>query len=175
MKQLFLSMLFLASALFGAEKSSLKWGICSSSDNQFLVDFAIKSNDIYKTRTADREVARVVFDISLASFDDEAVEVLKSDNDIIGFYTLKIDPDKTTECELGHLFVKAGLQKKGFGSILFDRACEAARKRGFTKMRWISDPDSKDFYLKKKATIVTYDVNLLNPSVDVPIFELELK
>jgi len=138
-----------------------------------LINFAIESNDIYQTRTVHRDIAQEVFDIDEAIFVKGVVEVLKRDGVIVGFFTLKAS-DTYDTCELGHLFVKAGLQKQGLGGILFQRAIDIAKIKGFKQMTWISDPDSKEFYLKKGAHLIGYDQNLLNPTVPVPLFMFNL-
>lgn len=143
---------------------------------EYLIDFAIESNDIYQTRTANVDVAREVFDISDSVFKNGVVEILKLQGEIVGFYTLKVHPptEGLFEHELGHLFVKAGLQGKGFGTLLFNRAVEVARSKGWKKLQWLSDPDAEIFYLKMDATITDRCENLLNPTVDLPIFEYQL-
>lgn len=138
---------------------------------QFLVDFAIQSNAIYKTCIASRAIAENVFDLHEDTFKHGVVELLKDGDEIIGFFSLKIDKDKTDRCELGHLFVKAGLQRRGFGSVLFARAVRTAQQKGFRKIVWISDPDAKDFYVKKGALMTAYGLNSLNPAAPVLLFE----
>lgn len=99
---------------------------------EFLVNFAIESNDIYQTRTASKEVAREVFEIIDSVFEKGVVQTLKLNGEIIGFYTLKVLPpsDAWFEHELGHLFVRAGLQNQGLGTCLFQYAISAARAKG---------------------------------------------
>jgi len=143
---------------------------------EILVNFAIESNDIYNTRTSSLDVAREVFEISDNVFENGVVETLKLDGEIVGFYTLKVyaPSDDWFEHELGHLFVKAGLQGNGFGTLLFKRAISVARARGWKKLEWLCDPDAEIFYLKMGASITGHCENLLNPDVDLPIFEYDL-
>lgn len=175
---LYFSSYFLISATESNSYAAIKlnrihFEVADSNQRNYLVDFAIASNDIYRTRTASLKVAQKVFEISAEVFQKKLIYVLKSEDEIIGFVALKSECwDGTTDIgELGHLFIKTGLQKRGFGSLLFNKAIELAREQGFRKLVWISDPDAKDFYLKMGATIMHYDANLLNPTVDVPIFE----
>lgn len=142
----------------------------------FLVNFAIESNDIYQTRTASIEVARAVFEVADCVFEKGVVQTLKLNGEIVGFYTLKVHPpsDDWFEHELGHLFVKAGLQNQGFGTLLFNHAISAARSKGWKKLEWLCDPDAESFYLKMGATATGHCENLLNPGVDLPIFEYNL-
>ena len=161
---------------FSSSLNKLSFEKVDSNSRDFLVNFAIDSNDIYKTRTAEKKIAKKVFDISDEVFEKGVVEVLKLDGEIIGFYTIKVHkPSKTWfENELGHLFVKKGLQKKGLGTHLFKRALLKAKLRDFEKLEWLSDPDAKNFYLKMGATITSTCENLLNPGVDLPVFEYYL-
>ncbi len=137
---------------------------------EFLINFAVESNDIYNTRKAPVEVAREVFDISPETFTHGVVRILKYKDQILGFFTLKIDQN-VTSCELGLLFVKAGFQKRGLGALLWKEVLSIARARGFKEIFFIADPDSKDFYLNKGCKITGYDENLLNPKVPVPLFK----
>ena len=161
---------------FKISTNRLKFEKASFNSRDFLVNFAIESNDIYKTRTAYKNIAKKVFDISDEVFEKGVVEVLKLDGEIVGFYTIKVHKPSNTwfEHELGHLFVKKGFQKKGLGTYLFKRALLKAKLRDFEKLEWLSDPDAKEFYLKMGATITSTCENLLNPSVDLPVFEYYL-
>jgi len=143
---------------------------------QELINLAIHSNDIYQTRTASIDKARAVFDIPDSVFRKGVIEILKHNGKIVGFYTLKVHSpsEQEFEHELGHLFVMAGLQGQGYGTLLFNRAVEKARERGWKKLEWYSDPDAKDFYLKMGGIISAHCENLLNPGVDLPIFKYEL-
>jgi GNAT superfamily N-acetyltransferase len=71
--------------------------------------------------------------------------------------------------------VKAGLQRKGYGTALFKRAVEIARIKGATLLSWISDPDSIEFYIKMGAECVGVEENLLNPDVPLGVFNLTLE
>lgn len=170
-------MILLSSTISLAMKlnsNEIEFEIADSAQKQFLVNFAIRSNDIYDTRRSSREVAEEVFDIDQKTFLEGGVRVLKYYGEIVGFFTLKVDATKMNDsCVLGHLFVKAGLQRNGFGSILFDEVIRVAQNKGFKKLTWISDPDAKEFYIKKGAHVTHYEENLLNPGVDVPIFSID--
>jgi GNAT superfamily N-acetyltransferase len=156
-------------------KPPLHFETAQYAQKEFLIDFAIQSNDIYKTRIAGRDVAAQVFDLREDTFTHGVVELLKCGDEILGFFSLKIDKDhKQEHCELGHLFVKAGLQGNKLGTWLFEQAITVAREKKFKKMVWICDPDAQEFYVKKGAHITGYDQNLLNPSVPVPLFEYHL-
>ncbi|MES2199673.1 MAG: GNAT family N-acetyltransferase [Chlamydiota bacterium] len=149
----------------------------ASATSEFLVNFAIESNDIYQTRTASIKIARAVFEIVDSVFEKGVVSTLKANGEIVGFYTLKVNDqasDVSFEHELGHLFVKAGLQNQGFGTRLFHHAISTARAKGWKKLEWLCDPDAEVFYSKMGATVKTHCENLLNPSVDLPIFEYSL-
>jgi len=141
-------------------------------EREFLINFAIRSNDIYQTRTASEEVARMVFDIPESMFIHGFVEVLKLDEDIVGFFSLEVHENEEHEpkYEIGHLFVKAGFQGNGFGTVLFQRVVAIARTEGWNRLEWLCDPDAEGFYLKMGATIIDHCENLLNPGVDLPIF-----
>lgn len=143
---------------------------------EYLVNFAIESNDIYFIRTASVDIAREVFDISESVFETGVVEVLKLNGEIVGFYTLKVHlpSENEFEHELGHLFVKAGQQGRGYGTHLFKRAVAIARSKGWKKLMWLSDPNAEIFYLKMGATVTGRCENLLNPKVDLPIFVYSL-
>jgi GNAT superfamily N-acetyltransferase len=161
---------------FNNSSNRLKFEKADSNSRDFLVNFAIESNDIYNTRTAENKIAKKVFEISDEVFEKGVVEVLKLDGVIVGFYTIKVHkPSKTWfEHELGHLFVKKGFQKKGLGTHLFKRAILKAKLRDFKKLEWLSDPDAEEFYLKMGAVITSTCENLLNPGVDLPVFEYYL-
>lgn len=160
-----LGIFFNLNAFLYFEQASIK-------NRDYLINFAVESNDIYKTRTAHRDTAKKIFDISEESFISNMVFILKHNAEILGFFALK--PKNAYECELTHLFVKAGLQNKSYGSLLFSKCLETVDSLGFLKLFWISDPDSANFYFKKGSRIIGYDENFLNPKVDVPLFEFDL-
>lgn len=153
--------------------SNIAFEFASIEDKNTLINFAIESNDVYKTRTADRDVATKVFDIETSQIEASLVEKLvdqKSKN-TLGFYALKpsTQPDSI---ELGHLFVRPELIKKGLGSVLFKRAIARAKSLGKQRLHWISDPDAEGFYMKMGARMTGVGENLLNPQVPVPLFEI---
>ena len=141
-----------------------------------LVEFAIQSNDVYKTRKVSREIAVQVFELQPYQVEEGLIEKLVDEaGNTLGFYSLKKpsrDKAGKIEIELGHVFVKPGYMRRGLGTLLFERACSRAKSLGVARMYWISDPDAKDFYLKKGARLIGHDDNLLNPAVKVPLFEL---
>ncbi|MCB1117969.1 MAG: GNAT family N-acetyltransferase, partial [Chlamydiia bacterium] len=59
-------------------------------------------------------------------------------------------------------------------TLLFNRAVETVRLKGWKKLEWISDPNAEIFYLKMGATIIGHCENLLNPGSDLPLFEYYL-
>jgi GNAT superfamily N-acetyltransferase len=156
------------------QESELRFYKASIDQKEFLVAFAIASNAIYKTLAVSRKVVESVFAIDDQIFLNSDIEILKCDDEIVGFFTINLAAANSEVCELNHLFVKAGLQRRGLGSRLLTRAMELAREKRCSVMTFISDPDAKEFYLKKGGRITGYDENLLNPSVDVPLFELSL-
>ncbi len=145
----------------------------SVADKDLLTEFSVQSHDIYGTRKADFEFTKQLFEVSDRSIEHQTVEVLKSTDDLVGFYC--IDIQESGAVELTHLFVKSGLQRKGYGTILFNRCIEMAKRKGRSqKLSWISDPDSVGFYNKFGASVMGTEINLLNPGVPVVLFELDL-
>lgn len=159
------------------ELSRLHFEPAQPQDREFLINFAVRSNDIYQTRIANEEVARMVFDIPESIFINGFVEVLKLDGDIVGFFSLAVyeNEEQEPKYKIDHLFVKVGLQGNGFGTALFRRAVEIARAKGWKRLEWLCDPDAEGFYLKMGATIIDHCENLLNPGVDLPIFEYDIR
>ncbi len=125
------------------------------SQYKFLAQFALHSNDIYKTRKTTEQFALDFFKITK----NEHVEILKEKNEIVGFIALEGN-------KLTHLFVKAGLQGKGYGTMLFKRAASIAER----KLTWYSSPSATNFYLKMGGKIIGYVDNPLDPGTDVPLF-----
>lgn len=85
--------------------SQLTFEKADASMGEYLTSFAVESNDIYQTRTANIEVAREIFHIPLECFEKGFVEILKLEGEIIGFYSLKEHPPygEGFEQELGLL------------------------------------------------------------------------
>jgi GNAT superfamily N-acetyltransferase len=146
----------------------------TSDELNFLVDFAIDSHDIYKTRKVDIDKVRHVFRISDRAIADGTIEKMLVDNVVVGFYCLVLQSDR--EVELTHLFVKAGLQNKGYGRKLFSRCLQKATSfENYTSLNWVSDPDSRNFYMKLGGKCVGEEANILNPEVPVPLFTYQLR
>lgn len=152
---------------------TVRFVVPTTSQKAFLVDLAVESHDIYGTRKADLTITRNVFDIPDLAFSQRTIEVLEVNNEILGFYCIEVGSDYETE--LTHLFVKAGHQRKGLGSLLFKRCLETARSIGKSEvLSWISDPDSVIFYEKYGADCVGVAGNLLNPGVPVSVMNISL-
>ena len=154
----------------------LYYEVATSNQREFLINFAIKANDVYQTRTVNRKKAKKVFAIPESSFQKGLVKLCKLHGEIVGFFSLKINSpiEKIKSCELNHLFVKPNSQHKGIGTLLFQQAIILAQSMGFNRLEWISDPDAQEFYIKKGAIIVGYEENLLNPQEKLPLFELTI-
>ncbi|MCB9229681.1 MAG: GNAT family N-acetyltransferase [Deltaproteobacteria bacterium] len=156
---------------------NLRFEKALAGEEKFLTDFAIHSNDSYKTRTADLSVAEEVFSVSAGQIEQGLVEKLVSFSDkckvIVGFYSLK-DDGNPSEIELGHLFTDPKFFRKKIGTTLFYRAADKAKELGRNRMFWISDPDAEEFYLKMGAQKDGLDENLLNPKIPVPLFSYNL-
>ncbi|MFK7823233.1 MAG: GNAT family N-acetyltransferase [Oligoflexales bacterium] len=149
--------------------------VSSAREKPTLVNFAVESNDIYNTRTAKREVAEKIFDITESQFGEGFVEKLvdKKTNALIGFFSFK-DSKENSSIELGHLFISPDLINQGYGRQLFARALAKAKSLGKKRVYWISDPDAEGFYLKMGARKIGTDENILNPKVRVPLFEIKI-
>jgi GNAT superfamily N-acetyltransferase len=146
--------------------------IADISQSESLARFCVDSNDIYKTRKVNSETAQSILSIPEQAFADNTIEILKNGTEIVGICGILIRD--STDCEITHIFVKAGLQRKGYGTALFRRAVEIAKRKGVTLLSWISDPDSIDFYIKMGAECVGIEENLLNPDVPLGVFNLNI-
>ena len=158
-------------------KADLKLEQASIDLKEFLIDFAIRSHDTHKTRTASDETAREVLAINNDTFLKSGVFVCRYHNVIVGFFTLKFDkPLPENTCELGHLFVAPGWQRKGIGSYLFEQIKLKAGNAGYKRLFWVSDPATAKFYRDRGANQTKTDKNLLDddPLKPVPVFELDL-
>ena len=173
-----ISLLFLSSQACIHKTQETTFHTVDVSELNNLVEFAINSNDVYKTRKASRKLAREVFELKPQQAQDGLIEkIIDKNGETLGFYSLKKpykSENQKIEIELGHIFVKPGFMRQGIGTSLFKRAYKKAQTLNATRMHWISDPDAKNFYLKQGALLIGYDENLLNPNVDVPLFEVLL-
>lgn len=143
---------------------------------EMLIDFAVKANDIYGKRTADDETARQVFGINPERHfaNGGIVEVLKHRGDIVGFIAVAVRDNGNGRpiVVLNHLTVKAGLQRKGYGTRLWYRLLEIGMLQKWQTIEWIADPDAEEFYIKKGGNRVGAVQNLLAPSgSEAPSFE----
>ncbi len=132
------------------------------SQREFLIEFAIDSNDIYGTRTASREYTRMVFNITPETFTEGVVKILKHRDEIVGVFALEFEPNNISTCKLKLFFVKAGLQRKGLGSYMFKEMVSMARARGFTNIFFVASFEAKDFCLKKGCDLVGSHPNCLS-------------
>lgn len=97
--------------------------------------------------------------------------VHECDGEIDGYYTLI---EHTSELiELEHLFVAAHRLGDGIGTKLFQHAAAWSRRRGFQRMKIVSDPNSGGFYERQGAQ-QTGEHQSSIPGRVIPIYEMML-
>ena len=157
-------------------KAICSFSFPSESEAAALTAFAVQSNNAHQTRTCSEAVATDILKVDPGAINRGNVEKLvATDGRLVGFYSLKDMDQVARSIELGHVMVHPEYHKKGFGTILFNRAVEKARSYGAERMHWISDPDAAGFYLKLGAQKYGEDENILNPEVNVPLMEYLLR
>jgi GNAT superfamily N-acetyltransferase len=155
--------------------------VCPDEDEMdFLTNFSIFCIDqSYGTRTCNDTIAYEFFEISKHEVQAGFVEkLIDADSKLfIGFYSLTkryMDENSRIIIELGSLFVNPTHHRVGIGSVLFRRAISQAISFGCNKLQWISHPNAAAFYKKCGATTKCNILNVLNPDIPAPWFELEL-
>lgn len=139
-------------------------------DAESLTQFALESNSFYRYRTVSDEEARQVFILRKEDFLTSFVALMKLNNELIGFYSLKAKKPQ----ELGHLFLKPSHIYQGFGVLLFNKAMDHAKSLGWEKLEWESDPNAAKFYEKMGAKLIGKNPCRLNPNYESPVFRFEL-
>lgn len=153
-------------------KASCSFCFPSVSEASTLGSFAVESNNAHQTRTCSDAVALDILKVDPEAIESGNVEKLLSpDGRLVGFYSLKEMNQTAKSIELGHVFVHPEFHRKGFGSIIFNRAVEKAKNCGAQRMHWISDPGAAGFYRKLGAEQYGEDENILNPAENVPLME----
>lgn len=72
------------------------------------------------------------------------VYVLETDNEMIGFYSLR--PESAESVILEDLFIEPQHIGHGYGKMLWDHSLAVARSLGYRKLTLISDPFAEAFY-----------------------------
>jgi N-acetylglutamate synthase-like GNAT family acetyltransferase len=80
---------------------------------------------------------------------DFHVYVLETDNEIIGFYSLR--PEDAETVTLEDLFIEPKHIGRGYGGQLWDHSLRVAQKIGFSRLTLISDPYAEPFYARQGA------------------------
>ena len=74
--------------------------------------------------------------------------VLEDENEIVGFYGILIDKNKTS---LEYLFIEPRYIGHGYGKKLWNHAVESSKELGITKFVIVTSPQAKEFYIKMGA------------------------
>ena len=80
---------------------------------------------------------------------DEVHVAVDPDGDVLGYYSLVIDPVDGAELDL--LFVDDTAQGRGLGALLFAHMRQRADACGVSRVRIVSHPPSESFYLRMGA------------------------
>ncbi|MDB6041167.1 MAG: hypothetical protein JWM99_5008 [Verrucomicrobiales bacterium] len=101
-----------------------------------------------------------------------ATFVARRDNELIGFYLLRIDGEKAL---LEHLWVRPNQIGRGLGRLLFVHAVEQARTRGAKFIEIESDPNAEGFYRRLGAQRVgTVNATVVDFPREVPVLRFQL-
>lgn len=142
-------------------------------DCDYLTDLAMDSNASYNYRTVSDCVAREVLMMKREYFDKGAVMVMKSDDQIIGFFSLS---PLNFKDELTHLFLRPSFIGKGFGRILFQKAMQVAKETLlWQSLQWESDPFAAGFYQSMGAVLIGSNPCRLNLNYRSPVFSYLLR
>lgn len=76
------------------------------------------------------------------------VEAFYFDDELIGFFAIKLNKDQN---ELEHLWVLPKFIGKGIGKLAFERIQKTCILHGIEELIIVSDPNAEDFYIKMGA------------------------
>lgn len=143
----------------------------------YLTQLALDSNAIYNYRTVTDEEALKVFAVTKNHFDNGIVCLMKSSEEILGFFGLacwKDDNDMIIN-SLSHLFLKPPYIGQGYGKILFLEAMRMAKEQlGWETLLWKSDPNAAWFYRMMGAKKIGETPCVLSPENKLPLFAYTL-
>lgn len=110
----------------------------------------IINDDFLELINTESEIQKTVCNLKSCLRDDSKRFLLKYNNEYVGVLRVrKTKYDKYKECgELGALYLLDSVKGKGFGKILFNRAIEELKKKGFKKMilGCLRENPSNEFY-----------------------------
>jgi GNAT superfamily N-acetyltransferase len=77
------------------------------------------------------------------------VYILETENEMIGFYSLR--PEDAGTVALEDLFIEPKHIGRGHGKQLWDHSLRVAQKIGYNRLTLISDPYAEPFYVRQGA------------------------
>jgi len=121
--------------------------------------------DVFMARAAEGMV------VSEADVECDHVEVLESNDGLMGFFRLR----RQESCAwLEDLFIDPSIIGLGQGRRLFERVCEVARGWGCTCLAFQSDPHAETFYEHLGARRVASQESRLFPGRMLPLMRMQL-
>lgn len=98
--------------------------------------------------------------------------VARTDDEIVGFYALKI---QSAVAFLDHLWVLPTTMGQGVGRALFAHAEETARAAGVTCLKIVGDPHAEGFYVRVGAKVYGRELAIMEGHVRyLPLLEKSL-
>jgi len=110
----------------------------------------IINDDFLELINTESEIQKTISNLKSSFIDDSKRFLLKYNNEYVGVLRVrKTKYDKYKECgELGALYLLDSVKGEGFGKILFNKAVEELKKKGYNKMilGCIRENPSNEFY-----------------------------
>jgi GNAT superfamily N-acetyltransferase len=137
----------------------------------YLSDLAIRSKSVWGYSEEFLEACRPHLKIDKEYLSKWPVFIMEEDNQIKGFYSLKII---NHEPRLDNLWIEPPHLKHGIGKQLFKHATETAKALGWASFRLAGEPGAVVFYEKMGAKIIGTVQSRLKNDLFLPHMEMNL-
>jgi GNAT superfamily N-acetyltransferase len=154
------------------ETSEYKIRNAKHGEEIFLSELAIRSKAYWGYTNDFLNTCRLHIKIDHEYIEKWPVVLIENNNEILGFYSLKIIK---SEPRLDNLWIEPKYIKQGIGRILFEHACETAKYLGWTHFRLAGEPDAVEFYEKMGAKLIGKIQSRISEDLFLPHMEMSFE
>ncbi len=145
--------------------------VASGTEASILTDLAIRSKASWGYSSEFMEVFASELTINPMECEKGLVKVFDEAESVRGFYKLS---DTAPTGELDFLFVEPDHQHRGIGKALYNEAISHAGALGIRELEIVADPNTRDFYMRMGAELISYSLSASIPDRLLPILRVQV-
>jgi len=134
-------------------------------DSEELTNLAIKSEAYWGYDSNFMEKFKAIYKVTEEFISDNPTFVIQEDENIVGFYGILIEKNKTS---LEYLFIEPKSIGKGYGKLLWKHMVKNCEKLGVKEFEIVTSPKAKEFYIKMGAKVNGEVISLVIKENKIP-------